>query len=127
MERANVLLVDDEKDFNDALSKRLIHRGFSVRSVLSGREALVALEAGDMDVVILDMNLPDMDGLEALREIKSRHRHEVEVLLVTGHATLESGVSGMSLGAYDYLVKPLEFEELIGAIFLAHERKRLNS
>jgi len=127
MQRAHVLLVDDERDFNDALAKRLARRGFPVRSAYCGREALDLLDEGGTDVVILDMKLPDMDGIEALREIKTRHRHEVEVLLVTGHATLESGVLGMSLGAYDYMVKPLDFEELTGAIALAWERKRLNS
>lgn len=127
MVRANVLLVDDEKDYNDALSKRLARRGFSVRSAYGASQALAILDEGGADVVILDMKLPDMDGLETLREIKVRHRHEVEVLLVTGHATLESGVLGMSLGAYDYMVKPVDFEELVGAIALAFERKRLNS
>lgn len=126
MDSVSVLLVDDEKDFNETIAKRLRRRGYGVRSAFSGQEALAILPEGGFDVVVLDMKMPGMDGIETLREIKKRHS-SVEVLLLTGHASVESGVQGMAMGAYDYLLKPVEFEELLSAINQAGERKRLNS
>ncbi|WP_034643335.1 response regulator [Desulfovibrio inopinatus] len=111
----SVLLVDDEPGLLDFLSKRLRLRGFNVDIASGGREALKSINLKQPDVVVLDMLMPEMDGLTTLKEIRS-HFPEVEVLLLTAHASTESALRGMELGAYDYLLKPVVFEELIGLI-----------
>lgn len=126
MDSAKVLVVDDEVDFNQTIVKRLVRRGFTVNSAFSGNEALAALKFKSYDVILLDVKMPGMDGIETLREIRKRHP-EVEVILLTGHASVESGVQGMSMGANDYLLKPVDFEDLLSAIHQAYERKRLRS
>jgi DNA-binding NtrC family response regulator len=88
----------------------------------SGREALEKLEKNGVDVVILDVKMPGMDGIETLREIKKIHPL-VEVIMLTGHATVETAVEGMRLGAFDYLMKPCEIEELLAKVAEAKEKK----
>lgn len=117
-----VLLVDDEESYLEYLSKRLINRGYDVTKCLSGEEALEKIESRDFDVVILDVLLPGMDGIETLREI-NRLRPLAEVIMLTGRASLESGVEGMKLGAFDYLRKPCDTAELVSKINEAHARK----
>ncbi|MFZ5426068.1 MAG: response regulator [Thermodesulfobacteriota bacterium] len=126
MEQARILVVDDEKDFNETIVKRLNRRGFAAQSALSGPEALALLAKSGFDVALLDIMMPGMDGIEVLREMKKRHP-SVEVILLTGHASVESGVQGMSIGANAYLIKPVDFEELLAAIGQAYERNRLNA
>ena len=118
-----VLLVDDEEAFVATLSKRLDKRGLACRTAYSGAEALAALEkAPSLDVVILDVKMPGMDGLEALAEIKSRHPI-VEVIMLTGHGTIESAIEGMKRGAFDYLTKPCDIEDLVRKVGEAAQRK----
>jgi DNA-binding response OmpR family regulator len=108
-----VLLVDDEPDLLDFLSKRLNRRGFIVQTASNGRQALAAIGTSPPDVVILDMLMPGgMDGLATLREIR-RLFPQVEVLLLTAHASTEAALRGMELGAHDYLIKPVAIGELV--------------
>jgi len=126
MEKARILVVDDEKDFNETVVKRLNRRGYQALTALSGPEALGILIQREFDVALLDIMMPGMDGIEVLREMKKRHP-SMEVILLTGHASVESGVQGMSMGANAYLLKPVDFEELLAAITQAHERKLLGA
>ena len=117
-----ILIVDDEEKFVSYLSKRLKMREYDVAISLSGEDALEKVKEHDFDVVILDVLMPGIDGIEALREIK-KVKPLIEVIMLTGHASVEAGVEGMRLGAYDYLMKPCEAEELISKINKAYERK----
>jgi len=117
-----VLVVDDEEEFVDALAQRLEVRGFKVLTAFSGDDALVAVREAPVDVVILDVLMPGKDGLQTLREIKQL-KPLVEVIMLTGHATVETGIEGMKLGAYDYLMKPTETEDLVAKINKAYGRK----
>ncbi|UCG21219.1 MAG: response regulator [Deltaproteobacteria bacterium] len=117
-----VLLVDDEVPFVETMTKRLSKRELMVLPAYSGREALEKLEKNGVDVVILDVKMPGMDGIETLREIKRTHPL-VEVIMLTGHATVETAVEGMRLGAFDYLMKPCEIEELLAKVVEAKEKK----
>ena len=127
-----VLLVDDEVPFVETMTKRLSKRQLMVLPAYSGREALEKLEKNAVDVVILDVKMPGMDGIETLREIKKGHPL-VEVIMLTGHATIETAVEGMRLGAFDYLMKPCEIEELVAKVDEAkgkkskHERKIMDA
>jgi DNA-binding NtrC family response regulator len=116
------LLVDDEVPFVETMTKRLSKRELMVLPAYSGREALEKLEKNGVDVVILDVKMPGMDGIETLREIKKIHPL-VEVIMLTGHATVETAVEGMRLGAFDYLMKPCEIEELLAKVAEAKEKK----
>ena len=117
-----VLLVDDEVPFVETMTKRLSKRQLKVLPAYSGREALEKLAENAVDVVILDVKMPGMDGIQALREIKKIHPL-VEVIMLTGHATVETAVEGMRLGAFDYLMKPCEIEELLAKVKEAKEKK----
>lgn len=119
-----VLIVDDEADFLETLVRRLEKRQVEAMGVPGGREALEKLSQHPVDVVILDVRMPGMDGLEVLQEIKKRWPL-VEVILLTGHASVESGLQGMELGAFDYVMKPCKLTELLPKIELAYERKCL--
>jgi DNA-binding NtrC family response regulator len=118
-----ILIVDDEEKFLSYLSKRLKMREYDVATALSGEDALEKVREHDFDVVILDVLMPGIDGIEALREIK-KVKPMTEVIMLTGHASVEAGVEGMRLGAYDYVMKPCEAEELLSKINKAYERKR---
>lgn len=117
-----VLMVDDEEEFIHSLAQRLELREFKVDTALSGDEALDKIKSNDYDVVILDVLMPGRDGIDTLREIKQL-RPLFEVIMLTGHATVETAIEGMKLGAYDYLMKPTETEELVEKIDRAHARK----
>ena len=117
-----VMLVDDEKDFVEMLGLRLTDAGEIVTQAHSGREGLKLLEEKEIDVVILDILMPGMDGIATLKEIKKRFPL-VEVIMLTGHGTTESAVRGMKLGAFDYLLKPARFEELTAKLEAARKRK----
>lgn len=119
-----VLVVDDEEDFLETLVNRLRRRGVPTEGALSGHRALEMLEAESFDVVVLDVRMPGMDGLEALKEIKDRWPF-VEVIMLTGHGSVESGIQGMRLGAFDYVMKPADLEDLLEKIHQAHERRSL--
>lgn len=119
-----VLVVDDELDFLETLVRRLEKRQVAAVGVTGGREALDKLSQHSVDVVVLDVRMPGMDGLEVLQEIKKRWPL-VEVILLTGHASVESGLQGMELGAFDYVMKPCKLIELLPKIEQAYERKCL--
>lgn len=119
-----VLVVDDELDFLETLVRRLEKRQVAAVGVTGGREALDKLSQHSVDVVVLDVRMPGMDGLEVLQEIKKRWPL-VEVILLTGHASVESGLQGMELGAFDYVMKPCKLTELLPKIEQAYERKCL--
>lgn len=124
MEPANILLVDDEIPFVKTLTKRLSKRGIDVVTAFDGQEALGQLEENPhIQIVVLDIRMPGMDGLKTLEEIK-RDYPLVEVILLTGHSTIDSAIKGMRLGAFDYLVKPCDIDQLISRMEEAVERKR---
>ena len=118
----DILIVDDEKDFVEMLSLRLADQGHRVRAAYSGEQGLAALDDADCDVVILDIRMPGMDGITALKEIKTRHP-VVEVILLTGHGTIDTAVEGLKSGAFDYVQKPADFDELLGKLEAARLRK----
>ena len=122
MEEISVLLVDDEQGFLEAMAKRMAKRGLKVRMAPGGRQALQMLDQAPSDVVILDQKMPDMDGLTTLTQIKARHP-QVKVIMLTGHATVDSAVSGIALGAFDYLVKPCDLETLLAQIHASLGRR----
>jgi len=124
MEGCRILLVDDEVEFLDTLMKRLLKRGVDVTGLKSGEEALQWIEAHPVDVVVLDVRMPGMDGIEALREIKRRHPL-VEVVMLTGHANVEVAIQGMELGAFDYLMKPMAIDELLYKVQDAYKKKQI--
>ena len=122
MERIRLLLVDDEEDFRTTLASRLRRRDFDVTEVDSGYRALQSIRTVPIDVVVLDVRMHGMDGLETLREMR-RVNSLVEVIMLTGHASVESAVEGMRLGAFDYLMKPCDINELVVKIHDAYQRK----
>ncbi len=117
-----VLVVDDEKDFLEMTVKRLSKRGIDCQGVQSGEKAVEKMKNYHCDVVLLDVKMKGMSGIETLREIK-RSNPLVEVIMLTGHASVESGIEGMKLGAFDYLMKPMEFEPLLEKLQEAYEKK----
>jgi len=119
----SILLIDDETQFLATMAKRLHKRGFLVREAGSGLEGLRELEVEPADVVVLDVGMPGMDGIQVLREIKLRFP-QVQVLMLTGHADMEVAISGMAMGAFDYLMKPVELDVLVGKIREACSRSR---
>ena len=118
-----VLLVDDEEQFVDVLAQRLQGRGFKVDTAFNGDDAIAFVKTHDVDVIVLDVLMPGRDGLETLREIK-RIRPISEVIMLTGHGTVETAIQGMKLAAYDYLMKPTDTAELVDKITKAHQRKK---
>ena len=120
----SVLLVDDEKEFLDTLLERMKMRQVNVQGVYNGPEALKLLEQKPIDVVVLDVRIPGMDGIETLREIKKLHPL-IEVIMLTGHADMEIAIQGMEMGAFDYLLKPIEIDELLYKIQDAFQKKSI--
>jgi len=124
----NILLVDDERDFVEMLSLRLADAGHRVRAAYSGQEALAVLAEAEtetlpeIDVVVLDIKMPGMDGIETLKQIKTRCP-VVEVILLTGHGAVDTAVTGLKAGAFDYLLKPADFDELIVKLEAARKQK----
>jgi DNA-binding NtrC family response regulator len=113
-----VLIVDDEAELVSALTERLALRGFRTEGVTTGREALEFLESKPCDVVLLDVKMPGLGGLEVIRRIKNKHP-ALEVILLTGHGSEKSVEEGMSLGAFDYLMKPVKIDNLVRIISAA--------
>ncbi len=124
MQASFVMLVDDEVSFVETLAKRLGKRNIEVITAFSGEECLKTLETNqNLDVIVLDVKMPGMDGLEALKKVKEEYPL-IEVIMLTGHATIESGIKGMKQGAYDFLMKPCDIEELVSKINDAAQKKR---
>ena len=121
---AKILLVDDNREFAVVLNQRLTGRNYSVTLAHSGKEALAQLEEDkDLEVVLLDAKMPGFDGIETLKLIKKK-LPLVEVIMLTGHSTLDSAINAIKIGAYDYLVKPIDIEQLVSKIEKAAARKR---
>ena len=120
--KIRVLLVDDEEEFVETLAQRLEVREFDVTTALNGADALERLEDKEIDLVILDLQMPGVDGIAVLRKIKEL-KPLIEVIMLTGHATVETAIEGMKLGAFDFLIKPTETEELVEKINRAFGRK----
>lgn len=125
MQRLRVLVVDDEIDFLEAFVDRLKMRGIDVFGVESGEKAIELLDKQNFDVAILDVKMPGMGGIETLQEMK-RKMPLMEVIMLTGHASVESGIEGMKLGAYDYILKPADIDELMEKMRNAHEKKSIH-
>ena len=124
MSIANVLLVDDEVEFVEAFSERLGLRDVAISKAFNGEEALQVLETNkDIEIVILDVKMPGMDGIETLAEIKKKCPL-VEVIMLSGHADVESAINGMKQGAYDYLMKPCDMDQIIAKVTDAAAKKR---
>jgi DNA-binding NtrC family response regulator len=119
-----VLLVDDEDAYVETLAKRLTRRGLSVLTADRGEKALALLAGHPVDVVILDVKMPGMDGIETLTRIKKDHP-DVEVIMLTGHANVDAAIRGMEQGAFDYLMKPAEMDDLFYKIQDAQKKRRL--
>jgi len=124
MSQTKLMLVDDEAAFVTAIQRRLAKRNLDIVPAYSGQEALGKLEAdAKIDVVVLDIKMPGMGGIQTLREIKRVHPL-IEVILLTGHATFESAMEGMKLGAFDYLMKPCDLDELLAKVDEARAKRR---
>jgi len=119
-----ILLVDDEKDFLDVMSERIEARGMEVTTAESAVKALKQVESGGFDAIILDLMMPGMDGLETLKAIKKKNP-DLQVILLTGHATIEKGIEAMKLGAMDFLEKPADLDKLTEIIKKAQARKMI--
>lgn len=115
LERKTILLVDDELDFLKTLGKRLMLRGFFVLTATSGEKALEILQEKQVDLVVLDVKMPGMDGIATLKMIK-KQKPALEVIMLTGHADLEASLEGVKLGFFDYLTKPVDIERLVKKI-----------
>lgn len=122
MQKPRILMVDDEEDLVRVLVNRLIKRNFEATGVLSGEEALEIIKKETFDIVVLDVKMPGLSGIQTLRELKKIDAG-IEVILLTGHASVDAALDGMKLGAYEYLMKPCKIEELIEKIEGAWELK----
>jgi DNA-binding NtrC family response regulator len=121
----NVLFVDDEVEFLETLLKRMKKRDLEASGVKSGEQALEFLAQNRVDVVVLDVKMPGMDGIQALKEIKKLHPL-IEVVMLTGHASVEVAIQGMELGAFDYLMKPVDIDDLLYKVQDAYKKKALH-
>jgi DNA-binding NtrC family response regulator len=121
MKKPRILIVDDEFELVSALEERLNLRGFKAKGVTTGSDALVSLEEWRCDVVLLDVKMPGLGGLELMEEIKAAYP-DIEVVLLTGHGSAQDAETGMSLGAFDYLQKPIKIVELVKILLAAAAR-----
>ena len=124
MSRYKVLLVDDEADFTTVLAKRFVVRGMEVETAANGKEALEKVKAHDFDAVLLDIAMPGWDGVETLKYL-IEEKPDLQVVLLTGHATVQKGIEAMKLGALDLLEKPAEFQDLLDKIEEASAKKAI--
>lgn len=116
--KITILLVDDEQDFLETTTKRLSRRGYEVRSAVNCSDAIRSIEGGPPDVIVLDVMLPDRDGIQCLKEIKQKWP-AIIVILLTGHASMQAGRQCLEYGANDYCLKPIELDELVEKIKIA--------
>jgi len=116
--RLRLLLVDDEEAYVNVLSKRLAKRNFEVTKALSGTQAIQALRKDEFDVAVLDLKMQDMDGIQLLKVFK-KMLPQMAVIMLTGHGSEQAALEGTQFGAFDYLTKPCEFEDLVEKILQA--------
>ena len=124
MEKMKIMLVDDEERYLKTTQKLIEKKGYDVLTALSGEEALEKLKLQNIHVVILDVKMPGMDGNQTLKAIKTLYPL-VEVIMLTGHGTMDSAIDGLKSGAFDYLVKPADIDEILGKALEAYEKKCL--
>ena len=122
MKRPRILLVDDEVAFANNILKLLSKRGCGVIVVNDGASAIRTIGEKEFDVVILDMKMPGMDGIATLKEIKKK-KPLAEVVILTGHGSVESGIEGMQLGAFDFVMKPVSIDDLHEKVCQAYQRR----
>jgi two-component system, OmpR family, response regulator len=123
--KIHLLLVDDDPEFKEAIDRHLSQMGIRLHLSECCLDALESLKAHAIDVVIMDMNMPGMDGIQCLKKIKA-HWPLIEVIILTGHASVKSGIEGMESGAFDYCIKPIDVQELIEKIELAAQKALIN-
>ena len=121
MAESSILVIDDEQEFVSTLVRRLYKRGWESEGALTGGEAIRKIATGGFTVALLDMRLPDMDGSQVLREIM-KINPQTRVIILTGHASASEGEEGIRNGAFDYLIKPVEFETLLEKLQAARKR-----
>ena len=119
-----VLLVDDEKDFIEALGERMENRGMNVSTTTSAKDAIKMVKEESYDAIVLDLQMPEIDGIEALKAIK-KINPDMQVILLTGHATVEKGIEAMKLGAMDLIEKPADIETIAEKIKKAQAKKMI--
>ena len=124
MSEGTVLIVDDEREYRDIMAERLEMRGYKVEKAENGLEALEKIKSRNYDAIVLDFMMPGMDGLETLKRIRAQNE-DLQVILLTGHATVQSGVDAIKLGAIDFLEKPAEIENLTEMIKKARDTRLL--
>ena len=124
MKKADILLVDDEVVFTTNMTRLLTSRGYQVTPVKNGEEALAALKEKPFDVMVLDLKMPMMDGITTLQEMKKLNLL-TEVLILTGHGSMDTAFQAIEMGAYDYVTKPCEIAELVSKIEAAYARKKV--
>ena len=117
-----LLLVDDEVKFLESIAKRLELKNFDVTTASNGKEAITSAEKGLFDVAVVDFKIPGMDGTQVLKTLKENHKY-LEIIMLTGHATIDSAVECTKMGAFKYLEKPYEFEKLVEVIMEAYEAR----
>ena len=125
LKKINIMLVDDEEVFLESMKKRLEMRGFEVIPASNGETALEAADAHDFDIALVDLKMPGMSGEEVLSELKKKHPL-LEVIILTGHGSIESAVECTQEGAYKYLQKPYEFDKLIETLIEAYKSRLIN-
>jgi DNA-binding NtrC family response regulator len=117
-----ILLVDDEVKFLKAISDRLSLKGFTVTTAANGDDAILAAKKGGFDVAVVDLQMPGTDGAQVLKILKQNHRF-IEIIMLTGHATVDSAVACTRLGAFKYLEKPYDFDKLVSALMEAYQAR----
>lgn len=122
MTKIKLLIVDDEIEFATTLAERMELRGIATQTANNGKEALELVHSSPPDLVILDLKMPDMSGLEVLERIKAMHP-SIEVIMLTGHGSTASGIEGMEKGAFDYIMKPVDLNDLLEKLKLANEKR----
>ena len=122
--KIDLLLVDDDADFRETVARRFMRRGFQVQEATHGEQALQLASLRQFDVVVLDMVMPGLSGIQVLEQLKLANP-ESEVILLTGQGTIETAVQAMKLGAFDFLTKPFPLAELEALIEKAYERRQL--
>jgi len=120
--KIKLLLVDDEIDFLQAIAERLTLKDFDVTAASTGRDALASVENDFFDVAVVDFRMPGMNGTQVLKALKEKHKY-LEIIMLTGHATIDSAVECTKLGAFQYLEKPYDFEKLVEVIKAAYEAR----
>jgi len=120
--KIKLLMVDDEVKFLESLAKRLVLKNFDVTTAATGKEAIESAEKGFFDVAVVDFQMPGMDGVQVLNALKERHKY-LEIIMLTGHATVDSAVECTKLGAFKYLEKPYDFEKLVAVVKEAYEAR----